>query len=89
MAIDPYLDYLGRFEQHVGPMAVGSYGKYAGRLVRKLGAEEFTAKYGEYSKLSDHYRTMLERGDTLNDALTKILRERRDELLLEEEIPGP
>jgi hypothetical protein len=89
MAIDPYLDYLGRFEEHVGPMAVGSYGKYHGRLVRKLGAEEFTQKYGEYSRLSDHYRAMLERGDTLNDALTKILRERRDELLLEDDLPVP
>jgi len=86
MSIDPYLDYLARFEENVGAMSVGSYGKYHGRLIRKLAAEEFTLKFGEYSKLSDHYRTMLERGDTLNDALTKILRERRDELLLEDDL---
>ncbi|HZS37813.1 MAG TPA: hypothetical protein VFF06_13340 [Polyangia bacterium] len=80
---DAYLEYLGRFEAHVGAIAVGAYGKFHGKLVRKLSAEEFTVKHGELTKLAKTYQTILERGDTLNDALTKLLRERQIELLLE------
>jgi hypothetical protein len=83
MSGDAYLDYLARFEQHVGAIAVGAYGKYQGKLVRKLTADEFTTKHGELSKLSKTYQSILERGDTLNDALTKLLRERQIELLFE------
>lgn len=84
MATDEYLAYLGRFEGEVGSVAVGGYGKWRGTLVRKLSEREFNVRFGEYHELDRTYRRILERGDTLNDALTKILRERRTELLLPE-----
>lgn len=83
MSGDPYLEYLARFEQLVGALQVGGYGKWKGKLVRKLAPDEFATKHGEWSTLSEHYQKILERGDTLNDALTKLLREREIELLLE------
>jgi hypothetical protein len=83
MPVDAYLEYLARFEQLVGALSIGAYGKYQGKLVRKLSADEFAVKHGELSKLSKTYQTILERGDTLNDALTKLLRERQIELLFE------
>lgn len=84
MPDDPYLDYLARFEAGVGALSIGAYGKWKGKLVRKLGPDEFAAKHGEFTSLHSHYHKILERGDTLNDALTKLLRERQAELLLED-----
>ena len=85
MSADEYLAYLTRFDQHVGQIAVGAYGKWNGRLVRKLSADEFTTKHGEWATLARTYKNIMSRGDTLNDAITKLLRERSAELLLESE----
>jgi hypothetical protein len=84
VSADPYLEYLARFEQKVGALTVGSYGKYKGKLVRKLAPDEFQNKHLEFTSLNTHYQKILERGDTLNDALTKLLRERQVELLIED-----
>ncbi len=82
--VDPYLEYLARFEQKVGALTVGSYGKWNGKLVRKLAPDEFMNKHTEFTNLNTHYQKILDRGDTLNDALTKLLRERQSELLIED-----
>lgn len=84
MAADAYLEYLTRFQQLVGAVAVGGYGSYRGRPVRKLAPHEFADKLDEYRKLDDHYQKSLERGDTINDAVVKLLRESRAQLLLED-----
>jgi len=87
---DAYQEYMQRFQSLIGPLPVGGTGKYKGRLVRKLPPDEFNKKHGEWVTLAKTYRGILERGDTLNDAITKLLREREAELLLEEtELPHP
>ena len=83
MAADPYLAYLARWESLVGAVPVGSYGKWQGKMVRKLAPAEFLQKLDEYTQLGAHYQKVLERGDTLNDSMVKLLRERASELLLE------
>jgi len=83
MRADPYTDYLARFQERIGAVAVGGYGKWKGKLVRKLNPAEFAIKHDEFEKLRLHYEKILERGDTLNDALTKLLRERAAELLID------
>jgi hypothetical protein len=83
---DPYLAYLARFQKEVGAVAVGHYGKYQGKLVRKLNPAEFAKKHDELAHLVRTYRGIIERGDTINDAITKLLRERQIELLIDEEI---
>lgn len=88
MAVDPYLDYLARFEQHVGAVAVGAYGKFHGKLVRKLSAEEFAKRHEEFATLDTTYRGIVQRGDTINDAVVRMWRERRAELLIEGPEPG-
>jgi hypothetical protein len=87
-AVDPYLDYLARFESQVGALAVGAYGKFHGKLVRKLSSDEFTARHGEFTTLDRTYRGILERGDTINDAVVRLWRERRAELLIDGPEPG-
>lgn len=88
MAVDPYLDYLARFEQHVGAVAVGAYGTFRGKLVRKLSAEEFAKRNEEFATLDTTYRGIVQRGDTINDAVVRMWRERRAELLIEGPEPG-
>ena len=80
---DPYLDYLARWEEQVGAVPVGQYGKWKGKLVRKLAPAEYLQKHDEYQQLATHYQRCLERGDTLNDTMVKLLRERASELLIE------
>jgi len=80
---DPYAAYLSRFQANVGAISVGAYGKFRGRLVRKLAPDEFLAKHSELTQLSSHYQKAVERGDTLNDAITKLIAERQAELLLD------
>jgi len=88
MAADPYLDYLARFEQKVGAVAVGSFGKFHGILVRKLAPDEFLKRSDEFATLDKTYRGIVERGDTINDAVVRMWRERRAELLIDGPEPG-
>jgi len=89
MSGDPYLDYVARFDQQVGALAVGAYGKWKGKLVRKLSPEEFATRYQEFTNLDKTYRGILQRGDTINDAVVRLWRERRAELLVDDDEPGP
>ena len=88
MAGDPYQDYLARFEEKVGAVAVGGYGKFHGKLVRKLSADEFAQRNSEFTTLDTTYRGIIQRGDTINDAVVRMWRERRAELLIEGPEPG-
>lgn len=83
MAAD-YQGYLSRFAQKVGTLQVGAYGSFRGKLVRKLAPDEFAKKQDELDELARTYQNMLERGDTLNDAVIKLLGERKAELLIED-----
>lgn len=81
--VDEYRQYLERFEV-VGPgVDFGAFTKRNGRLVKKLRYEEFEAKWREYLQISKSYAQILERGDTINDVIVKILKERCDELILD------
>ncbi len=88
MAADPYLEYLARFDTLVGAVAVGGYGKFHGKLVRKLSAAEFATRNSEFAKLDQTYRGIIERGDTINDAVVRLWRERRAELIIDGPEPG-
>ena len=77
-----YQEYLDRFGAEIGAVAPGAFAKYAGKLIKKLSFEEFTPAYIEYTEMSDRYRESLERGDTINDDVLKILREQAASLVL-------
>ncbi len=78
-----YKDYLARFDA-IGPgIEFGGFAKRNGRLVKKLRYEEFETKWTEYQQVARAYSQILERGDTINDVLVKVLRERCDELVVD------
>jgi hypothetical protein len=80
---DPYRLYLTRFANTVGEVAVGSYGKHAGKLVKKLSAEEFATRWREFAELRASYEKVLAEWHTLSNTLTKLLRERAAELVVD------
>jgi hypothetical protein len=81
--VDEYREYLSRFEARFGSGDFGEYAKHQGRLVKKLRFEEFETKWAEYREVIKAYGAIMERGDTINDMIVRVLRERSDDLLLE------
>jgi hypothetical protein len=77
-----YAEYLERLTQEVGDLEVGEFANYSGRLIHKLSFEEFTQAYTEYTELLERYRESLERGDTVDDLVLKLLREQFANLVL-------
>jgi hypothetical protein len=77
-----YHEYLDRFAAELGDVKVGAFGKFGGRLIKKLSFEEFTPAYIEYSEILARYTDSLERGDTVNDMVLRILREQAATLVL-------
>jgi hypothetical protein len=78
-----YREYVARFDKAVGEtVAVGGFAKYKGKLIKKLTEGEFAEKNKEYLSMASHYFTALDRGDTINDVIVKLVRERAAELVL-------
>lgn len=78
-----YHEYLERFASKVGKHDVGAFAKWSSKLIKKLSFEEFTPAFLEYTELSDKYYESLERGDTINDVVLKVLREKAATLVLD------
>ena len=77
-----YHEYLARFAAALGEVQVGAFAKYAGKLIKKLSFEEFTPAYLEYTEISERYQESVDRGDTVNDLVVKLLREQAANLVL-------
>jgi hypothetical protein len=77
-----YDEYLERFLAEVGDVAIGGFAKFSGRLIKKLSFEEFTPAYLEYHDLAERYHESLERGDTINDIMLRLLRDKAANLVL-------
>jgi hypothetical protein len=84
--VDEYRRYLDRFENQVGEAEFGAYTKHNGRLIKKLTYEEFETRWLEMVEVNRAYAEIVANGDTINDVLVKVLRERSDELLLERQV---
>ncbi len=81
-----YHEYLDRFITEVGDTKVGAFAKYNGKLIKKLSFEEFTPAYLEYTEIAQRYTESVERGDTINDVVLRLLRECSANLVLKPSI---
>ena len=81
--VDEYRQYLERFGAIGAGIDFGGYAKRNGRLVKKLRYDEFELKWNEYQQVTRAYSQILERGDTINDVIVKVVRERSDELVID------
>jgi hypothetical protein len=77
-----YHQYLERFTAELGDVKLGAFAKFGGKLIKKLSFEEFTPAFLEYTELSDRYYDSLDRGDTINDVVLRLLREKAANLIL-------
>ncbi|MCA9669916.1 MAG: hypothetical protein KC503_30180 [Myxococcales bacterium] len=84
MSDSPYEAYLARAGAILGSVEVGGYGKYQGRLVKKLTSAEFGERWHQYQATKQQYDQILEQGDTVNDAIVQLLKEHASELLIDE-----
>lgn len=78
-----YQAYLDRFTNEIGDTSFGSFAKYNGKLIKKMVYEEFEPMYREYSKSIRLYEASIEAGDTVNDIMVKLVRDRATDLVLE------
>lgn len=78
---DEYLAYVTRFEDHLGRAAPGEYRKHEGRLIKRLTAAEFADAMDQLDSANEAYAAIMERGDTVSDALLRVIRERAAELV--------
>jgi hypothetical protein len=81
-----YNRYLERFDTRLGTVELGSYAKHNGRLIKKLSFDEFESRWLELAEVDRAYSDIVANGDTINDVLVRVLRERCDELLIERRI---
>jgi hypothetical protein len=84
--VEEYRLYLERFDEKLGACEFGAYAKYQNRLIKKLRYDEFENKWLEFGEAEKAYMEILDRGDTINDILVKVLRERADELVLDRKL---
>jgi hypothetical protein len=83
---EEYREYVARFEKLAGRANIGAPAKWRGRLVTKLNYPEFEARLIELRRFQRIYTESMERGDTVNDVVLKLLRDRSAELLIEGDI---
>ena len=81
--LEDFRAYLGRFEGAAGEHEFGDFVKHNGRLVKKLNFDEFVTRWDEFHALKTKYEEIFQRGDTLNDAMIRVLRERAAELMID------
>lgn len=79
--VQEYREYLERFEAQLGDSDFGAFVKHKGRLIKKLRYDEFEPLYQEYFEVAKAYYESLDRGDTINDLVVKLLRDRATDLL--------
>lgn len=79
---DDYAAYLERFAAALGDASVGAFIKHQGRLIQKLDREAFAPVYREYMELATHYLEGIDRGDTVNDLVVKMIRDHAAQLVL-------
>lgn len=75
-AAEEYQAYLVRWEKDLGPSDAGTFAKFAGRLIKKMTEEEFLPVHQEYETLAKTFRDSVARGDTVNDVVVRLLRDR-------------
>ena len=84
---DAYRLYLQRVDATLGKLDVGAFGKHGGRLVKKLGPEEFETHWKDFVELRSTYENMLAGGYTVDNAILKELQERAADLIVQ--LPPP
>jgi hypothetical protein len=79
---EAFRQYLARFESEVGPKDFGQFGTWERRLLKKLRYDEFVVKWKQFKEMEKILEGIMERGDTINDAILLAHREVAAELII-------
>jgi hypothetical protein len=79
---EAFRQYVVRFDTEVGLKEFGQFGTWERRLVKKLRYEEFVVKWKQFREMEHVLKGILERGDTINDAILHALRDCGAELVI-------
>ena len=78
-----YSAYEERFLRLVGDIVPGQYGRYNGRLIRRLDTEQFQSTSETYGRLGARLNSAVMSGDTIDEGLTVQLRALEVSLVIE------
>lgn len=81
---DAYQLYLKRFAERVGTVEVGGYGKWNGKLIKKLDPAEFEKVWSDFVELKTNYDKSFEMNMTVDNLIMKLLRERAAQLVMDD-----
>lgn len=77
-----FKEYLDRFDAlEDGVVDFGAFRKHNGRLVKKMRYDEFEPVFSEYTEVAKAYFESIDRGDTINDVVVKLIRDRATDLI--------
>jgi len=80
--VQEFREYLERFDAlDDQPADFGAFRKHNGRLVKKMRFDEFEPLYREYTEVAKAYFESIDRGDTINDIVVKLIRDRATDLI--------
>jgi len=81
---DLYETYTAKFDSQLGPLDVGQFARWQRTLVQRLGREEFEERWLEFKDYEKVYRTLIETGATVTNALYDEIEDKATQLLLQE-----
>ena len=77
-------EYEERFLRLVGDIHPGQYGRYKGRLVRRMSQGQFSEQLNHYNELASRFTEASGSGETLSEVLIVELRDAEVKLVLEQ-----
>ncbi|MBV71985.1 MAG: hypothetical protein CMH52_11700 [Myxococcales bacterium] len=80
---DGFEQYETRFQQLVGDIKPGQFGRFKGRLVKRLNREEFREQLSEYERCGSRLEAAMQSGNTLSESLMSQIRSLEVTIVLE------
>ena len=81
---DLYATYERKIEAQLGKLEAGQFARWQRTLVQRLGREEFEERWLEFKDYEKVYRTLIETGATVTNALYDEIEDKATQLLLQE-----
>ena len=80
---DGFEQYETRFQQLVGDIQPGQFGRFNGRLVTRLNRDEFREQLSEYESCGSRLEAAMQSGNTLSESLMSQIRSLEVTIVLE------
>ena len=79
-----YRIYVRKFDKDLGRLEPGQFARWQRTLVERLDRDDFEARWREFKDYEKVYKTLIEDGATVTNALYDEIKEKATQLLLQE-----